>query len=345
VEGQSYAQTVAPRGPEPGTTAVVTGASGFVGRALVARLLEDGWSVRTVGRRSLDGTAAAEHHHAVDIRERSKLLPAFDGADVVYHLAAKITLASRDEEAWDINVRGSKAAAGAALEVGVGRFVHCSSVHAFDPILSRPVLSELSPRSVGDGRPIYDRSKAAAEVEIRAAIESGLDATIVNPTAIIGPGDRGPSRINAVIDQAARGRLPVVVEGGFDWVDVRDVVDGIMSATVRGRTGENYLLGGHQASALSLLRLAASCGHRRGPLLAIPGGLAVRLAPVVERVSALWHSDAFTPASIAALASNPVVDWTKAATELGYRSRPLEESVRDTVRWFEAQRQTPPPKR
>ncbi|MGO9027734.1 MAG: NAD-dependent epimerase/dehydratase family protein [Acidimicrobiales bacterium] len=325
--------------PGPGSmTAVVTGATGYVGVNLVRHLHQAGWQVRTVSRRPLTGIdPSGVHHTMADVRERGELRPVFEGAAVVFHLAAKITLATVDPEAWDINVRGPAAVAAAALEAGVPRMVHCSSVHAFDLSLARPRLDEHSPRTTNPDRPLYDRSKAAGEAEVRQVIEAGLDATIVNPTGIIGPVDLEPSRINAIIDQAARGHLPVAVHGGFDWVDVRDVVLGLVAAAERGRTGENYLLPGHQATVVHLGRLAAAFNGHLGPVVALPGGLARWVAPLGERIGRLIHSEAFTPASIGTLLDDPVVDGSKAAAELGHHPRPLEDSVRDTVRWFEGE--------
>jgi dihydroflavonol-4-reductase len=321
-------------GASPGV-AVVTGSSGFVGRVLVRHLLEAGWSVRTVARRPLEGRDARRVDHTVaDVRDRESLVPVFAGAAVVYHLAARITLASADAEARDINVRGPAAVAAAALDAGVARLVHCSSVQAFDLRRSLPRLDETSPRATHPDRPVYDRSKAAGEIEVRKAIEAGLDATIVNPTGILGPGDAGLSRINAIVVRAAQGRLPLVVEGGFDWVDVRDVVQGLVAASAKGRTGENYLLPGHRASALRLARLAAAANGRSGPVAALPEGVARRVAPLAELIGRVFHSEVFTPASIRTLADSPDVDGSKAAVELDHRPRPLDESVRDTVQWF-----------
>lgn len=320
---------------EPNRLAVVTGASGFLGSNLVSRLIANGWRVRTIGRRPSASPPDRVVHFACDVRDSAALVRAFDGAQVVFHLAAKITLATIDPEAWDINVNGPATVARVALETGVPRMVHCSSVHAFDLARSRPLLSERSPRATSADRPLYDRSKAAGEVEVRNVIEAGLDAAIVNPTGILGPGDDTRSRINVIIEQASRGRLPVVVQGGFDWVDVRDVVTGLLGAYEWGRTGENYLLCGHRASALQLTSIAAACGGHRGPVLALPAGLSRRLAPLGERVGRLWHSEAFTPASIGTLLDDPSIDGTKAATELHYRARALEESVRDTVQYFD----------
>jgi dihydroflavonol-4-reductase len=319
----------------PGTV-VVTGASGFVGVHLVRRLLGDGWRVRTIDLHPTVGVDQKDvEHTVVDVRDGPTVRACVEGADLVYHLAAKITLASDDPEAWDINTVGPATVAGAARDAGVARLVHCSSVHAFDLVRSRPRLDEHSPRSTDPSRPVYDRSKAAGEAAVRRVIDDGLDATIVNPTGIFGPVDFGPSRINAIIDQAARGHLPVVVAGGFDWVDVRDVVEGLVSASERGRRGESYLLPGHQATAMHLGRLSAGLNGHLGPIVALSAGTARRLAPLGERVGRLLHSEAFTPASIGTLLDDPTVDGTKAATELGHDPRPLEDSVRDTVRWFE----------
>lgn len=323
------------RSGSPGTV-VVTGASGFVGVNLVRRLLEDGWRVRTIDLRPVVGVDPADVDHTLaDVRDGAAMKACMVGADLVFHLAAKITLASVDPEAWDINTVGPATVAAAALEASVPRLVHCSSVHAFDLVRSRPRLDEHSPRSTNPDRPVYDRSKAAGEAAVRRLIDEGLDATIVNPTGIIGPVDFGPSRINAIIDQAARGHLPVVVEGGFDWVDVRDVVVGMVAAADRGRRGESYLLPGHQATAMHLGRLAAGLNGHLGPVVALPADLARWIAPVGERIGRLFHSEAFTPASIGTLLDDPMVDGAKAATELGHDPRPLEDSVRDTVRWFE----------
>ena len=324
--------TVSPR------SAAVTGAAGYVGINLVRLLRDTGWQVRTIARRPVAGidTAGVEHTIA-DVRDVAVLTEAFAGIDVVFHLAARITLATDDPEAWDVNVNGPAAVAAAALAAGVSRLVHCSSVHSFDLALARPRLNEVSPRSTRPTRPLYDRSKYAGELEVHKVIDRGLDATIVNPTGILGPIDLGPSRINAFVDAAARGRLPVVVRGGFDWVDVRDVASSLVAAAERGRTGENYLLSGHRASALHLARLAAALNGHRGPLVVVPALLARRAAPAGERISRWFHTDFVTPASVGTLLDDPVVEGDKARRELGHDPRPLEDSVRDTVRWFEGE--------
>ena len=324
-------ETAAPRG-----VAAVTGASGFVGTNLVARLRDDGWTVRALVRRPPAGRPAEgiELRLVDDIRDQPQLEDAFDGADVVFHLAARISLFTEDRSIWDINVNGPRAVGRAALARGVRRLVHCSSIHAFDVSRAGGPVDERCPRSTSPERPIYDRSKAAGEASLRTVVDEGLDAVVVNPTGIIGPIDQGPSRVNRLLRLAARGRLPAVLAGGFDWVDVRDVALGLTLALDRGRTGENYLIHGHRRSSLELSRMAARAGGHRGPRMAIRLDTAARVAPLGDRIGRRLGSDVLTPASLGALRDDPEVDGTKAATELGYGPRPLEQTVADLVASF-----------
>ncbi len=327
-----------PRDPVPGLAAV-TGASGYLGSNLIALLLERGWAVRAVTRRPLPafargpaaGAGRLELRPLDDIRDQPQLEDAFVGVDAVFHLAARISLFTEDPAVWDINVHGPRAVGRAALAQGVRRLVHCSSVHAFDVSQARGAVDESCPRSTAPGRPVYDRSKAAGEAALRTVVDEGLDAVVVNPTGIVGPVDVGPSRVNRLLLLAARGRLPVVLAGGFDWVDVRDVALGLTAALERGRTGENYLLGGHRRSSLELSRLAARAGGHRGPRFTVPTSLAARVAPMGNRIGRRVGSDLLTPASIGALLDDPVVDTSKAERELGYSPRPLERTVSDLV--------------
>jgi dihydroflavonol-4-reductase len=261
--------------------------------------------------------------------------------DVVFNLAAKITLRSRDDEAWAVNAGGTATVARSALAAGVDRVVHCSSVQAFDIDRCGSRLDEDSPRA-GPGRPVYDRSKAAGEDALRALAADGLDAVIVNPTGIVGPVDLGTSRSNSLLGVAARGRLPLVIAGGSDFVDVRDIVDAMIAAVELGRTGENYVLSGHRASLRHIARMAAGLNGRLGPLLALPAGLCRRLAPLGERVGAVVGSDVFTPAAIESALSTVEYDHAKATHELRYVPRPLEETVLDLLEWMRADGQLDP---
>lgn len=319
-------------------TAVVTGGSGYVGVNLVPRLVADGWRVRVVDR-ALHPLVAADDVElvAADVRDAAAMQHALDGADVVHHLAAVISVAGDpDGRVRDVNVGGLAATAAAARAAGVRRLVYCSSVHAFDTDAAG-ALTEESPKAERADLPAYDRSKAAAEQALRREIARGLDAVIVNPTGIIGPRDPGPSRTGQLLRAMARRRLPAVVAGGFDWVDVRDVVSGLVAAADAGRTGENYLLAGHRRSLRQLAELVARTTGVRATPFTMPMWFARLWTPVATLAAQRSGSPLlYTRDTLHAVAADPRVDDAKARRELGHRPRPIEQTVDDLFAWFDS---------
>ncbi len=319
---------------------VVTGASGFLGSVVVRDLLATGRQVRAVDLHrgpALDGLDV--EWVQADVTDPSTLEPAFREATVVYHLAAMISVTGDPTgRVRAVNVDGVRNASRAALTAGVSRFVHCSSVHAFDLETTEEPINEQSARATNPALPAYDRSKAAGEAALRQVIEQGLDATIVNPTGIIGPFDFAPSRMGQVFLALAQRRLPAVIDAGFDWVDVRDVSAAALSAETRGRTGENYLLPGHHVSLTQIAAIAEEITGTPAPRWKFPMRLARVWGPIGDIAgrrtdSVLWY----TSESLHALRFSPAVSGAKAATELGHHPRPFFDSVEDTYRWFDAQ--------
>lgn len=313
----------------------VTGAAGFVGTNLIDALLARGDEVIAVDR----VRPWAHDHPAVtwvagDVLDPASMTAALEGAEVVFHLVALITLRHTDDIAWRVNTEGVRVVAESALAVGVRRMVHCSSIHAYDQYRLPGELSEKSARSADPGLPVYDRSKWAGELELRRVVDRGLDAVICNPTAVYGPVDHGMSRINAVLRNAARGRTPVLTGGRFDFVDVRDVADGLIRAAERGDAGENYLLSGHMHAMIDIARMAAHAARRRGPLFGVPLGALAAIMPIAEPLGALFGSDSVSRAAIGALRAAPVVDGSRARDDLGHNARPTDETVRDLVSFF-----------
>jgi len=278
---------------------IVTGASGHLGANVVRALIATGETVRAVDVRPGAALAGLDVEFMKgDVLEPAMLESAFVGADFVLHLAARISTAGDpDGSVRRVNVDGVRNVAEAALRAGVRRVVHCSSLHAFDVGATRGPVRENSPRASAAALPAYDRSKAAGEDELRRVIDRGLDAVIVNPSGIVGPVDPEPSRLGRVLLAMFRGRMPIAVRGAFDWVDVRDVSAALLAAAERGRTGENYLLGGHRASVAELGRVAAEVAGRRPPRVVAP------LAPCVpsRRSACNWPA----PAGPAVCCSRP----------------------------------------
>ena len=328
-------------------TTVVTGASGHLGGNLVRALLDSGDTVRVVVRDHGTDTASLAgldvERVVADVRDEASMGVALAGAEVVFHLAAIISISGdRGGIVTDTNVRGVRTVARAARAAGVRRMVHTSSIHAF--LISdhtRPI-DETSPRAALPTSGAYDLSKAAGEVELRAVIADGLDAVIVNPTAIVGPNDFAPSRLGKVILQIGRGTLPSMISGGFDFVDVRDVVDGLLAAERRGRTGENYILGGHWHAFTDLAALVAEATGAAAPSFVTPTWL-VRLGlPFVGAYGAITKQEPlYTGESLAAAAASRRIVHEKAEVELGHRPRPLAETVRDTCAWFASRSMLP----
>jgi len=220
---------------------VVTGAAGHVGANLVPALLARGRPVRVLVH--ADRRAFQKLDVEViqgDIRDPDSLLKAFKNAEVVYHLAARISISQYDWPLLEaVNVAGTRNVVEACRRCGVHRLIHFSTIHSIaQPSADGPVDES---NSLVESRryPAYDRSKAAAEGEVRRGVEKGLDAVIISPTGIIGPKDYKPSHFGDALLRLANGRLPSLVSGGFDWVDVRDVVRGAMRAEEIAPAGAN----------------------------------------------------------------------------------------------------------
>ncbi|NMD55784.1 MULTISPECIES: NAD-dependent epimerase/dehydratase family protein [Tsukamurella] len=315
----------------------VTGAAGFVGGNLLQQLVEQGHEVVAIDRASSPHAPDGVRWVQASVLEPGEMRAALEGVEVVYHLVAMITLRMQDEAAWRLNTEGVRVVARAALEAGARKMVHLSSIHAFDQDLV-DVIDETAPRSERPEIPVYDRSKWAGEQELRKVIDDGLDATICNPTGVWGPADHGValSRLNRLAYTAARGRMPAFVsKAGFDLVDVRDVATGVMLAAEKGRTGENYLLGGEFAPIIDAMRLSAQAAGKAGPRVAVPIGALAAIMPVLEPINARLGSDVLSKAALGPLFASPLVDISKARNELGYAPRTMAATATELVRFFE----------
>jgi dihydroflavonol-4-reductase len=316
---------------------LVTGATGHLGGNLVRALLDEGRDVRALVRddvRTLEGLDVERVRG--DILEPSSLAPAMEGAEVVYHLAGAISVAGDPGGVMHrTNVEGTANVVAACLEAGVRKLVHFSSIHAFSAHPADQVIDETRAPAGGKHAIAYDRTKAAGDAEVQAGVARGLDAVIVNPGAVIGPWDYKPSPMGEVVLDWCHRRMPALLAAGFNWVDARDVVAGAMAAEKRGRTGERYLLTGDWQTVVELATLVEEFSGVKRPGFVSPMWLAMIGAPFVTAVSRLTGKrPRYTLESLKVLRGHRHVSHQKATDELGYATRPLTDTIRDTVAWF-----------
>lgn len=317
---------------------VVTGASGHLGANLIRALINDGHDIRAlihIDHRALDGLDIETAH--CDICDPGSLRRVFTGADTVFHAAGYVSISMHEHNKLRlINVTGTRNVVEECLHCRVRRLVYFSSIHAFEQEPLDATLDE-SRTLVKKHRRIcpYDLSKAAAEGEVRKGIEKGLDAIVINPTAIIGPYDYRPSHFGEALLLMARGKLPALVTGGFDWVDARDVAVGAIQAAHKARCGEKYLLSGHWVSLRDMASIVEEITGIHRPRFTCPLWLAPAGTPFIALSAHLTGKrPLYTPASLRALSySNRHISHQKATDDFGYHARPFRDTIIDTLRW------------
>ncbi len=315
----------------------ITGPTGHVGATLVRGLLEQGHTIRALiyeDSPALDGLDVETLRG--DILSPGVLKDAFAGTDRVYHLAAAIFL-DRDGKSLGhrINVEGTANVVEACLTCGVARLIHFSSIHALSPHPRKAPVAETRPLCLGDRTPGYDRSKAEGETKVQEGVTRGLDAVILSPTGVVGPYDFALSHMAGLLLDLYHRRMPALVNGGFNWVDVRDVATSAIAAGEKGRTGERYLLPGHYETIAGVARTVQAITGAKAPKWVLPMNLARAAAPAAALCGKLRGGTApFTAAALHAIRNHQDVDGTKAAQELGHHPRPFTESIADTFDWF-----------
>ena len=320
---------------------LVTGAAGHVGANLVRTLLASGQPVRVMvhrDRRALEGLDV--EIVSGDVEDPDSLCRAFAGADLVYHAAGHISILMSDcDRLVAVNAIGTRNVVEACLRCGVGRLVHFSTVDALEHDPSGKLIDESSPLVRSKRYPPYARSKAAAERQVRQGLARGLDAVILYPSAVIGPHDYRLGFPNAGLLAICKGKLWALIDGGFDWVDVRDVVTGAIQAAERAPAGGRYVLSGHWASLRDLAVLAREVNGVKVPRLVLPMWVARLGAPFVAVGSLLaGKRPLYTSAALQPLRGKQQSSHARATRELGYQPRPLKETIADTWRWFETGR-------
>ena len=325
----------------------VTGATGFLGRAVVRQLLTKTSEIYALIMK--DDPLAADLPIGIHIRmgnvcDHSSLDSFLDGADgksCVIHCAGIVSVASRPgERLYQVNVGGTENIVNACISHGVGKLVYVSSVHA---LAEKPKGVEIDAetdafdpdRLVGD----YAKSKAMATHAVLDAAKTSLDASVVLPSGIIGPGDTAGGSITELLLSFLAGKLPIAVRGGYDFVDVRDVAAGIVSCVEKGVRGKCYILSGHYATIRDILETVGRSTGINKAVSYLPVSLAKLIAPFYELDSIRRKKKLFfTPYAVHVLQSNAKFSKKASENDLGYAPRSLKETLIDTVKWLNKSR-------
>jgi dihydroflavonol-4-reductase len=323
-----------------GDPVLVTGATGFVGSAVLRALVDRGEAVRVLARpssprRNLDGVACEVVEG--DMTDAASMTRAMDGVRQLYHVAADYRLWARDpRELRRANLNGAQAVMGAALAAGVERIVYTSSVATLRAADAATVVDETAPLTEAEAIGAYKQSKVAAERLVeRMVAEQGLSAVIVNPSTPIGPRDIKPTPTGRMVLEAAQGKIPAFVDTGLNLVHVDDVAAGHLLAMDRGRIGERYILGGQDLSLRDMLAEIAVLSGRKAPTLALPRGPLYPLAVLAEGWAQVTGKEPMLTRDALKMASHHMFfSSAKAERELGYSARPHGEALAGALAWF-----------
>ncbi|MBT4937787.1 MAG: NAD-dependent epimerase/dehydratase family protein, partial [Rhodospirillaceae bacterium] len=273
---------------------LLTGATGFVGAAVLRQLLEHGDQVRVLIREQSDRRNLAGLDCEIcigDLDDKASLERALEGCQALFHVAADYRIwARRPEEMTATNLTGTRMIMTAALDAGIERIVYTSSVATLGINGDATPADEKTPSSLDTMIGVYKRSKFLAEEEIkRLIVERSLPAIIVNPSAPIGPRDIKPTPTGRMIVQAARGEMPAHVDTGLNVVHVDDVARGHILAFDKGVIGERYILGGEDLSLKQILELVAEVTGKPAPKICIPHNVVLPIAYLAEAWAKLTH--------------------------------------------------------
>ena len=314
----------------------VTGASGHIGNCLVRELKKQGAEIKVLVQNF------SSYLDEMDVEliqgnllEPESLTALCEGVDVVFHLAAQIAIENRlSSLTYETNVTGTKNMIRAANHGRAKKFIHFSSIHAFQ-IGSPDQMLDESRSLVESGKTIYEFTKAEGEREVIKAVKEGLNAVIINPTAVIGPFDYKGSLLGQALRKIYQNKLPFMVTGGYNWVDVRDVVSASIQAIESGRNGERYILSGVYCSLRELSEMISTLSGCKIPVI-VPVTLARLACPFFKAYSSIAKKEPlYTYQSLNILVNSPSnISNEKARRELGFKPRPLEQTLSDTFNWY-----------
>ena len=324
------------------TKTLVTGGTGFLGRAVAMELLAAGREVRVLARQP-DHPALVGLKVEVargDLRDPVSLATAVRGCQRVFHVAADYRLWVPDPEAmYDVNVQGTKNLLAAAAEAGVTRMVYTSTVGTLGNPGDGTPGTEETPVGLADMVGHYKRSKFLAEQAVLEVARQGFPVVLVHPSAPVGPWDSRPTPTGQMIVDFLKGRMPAYLETGLNLVHVRDVAQGHLLAEEKGRGGEKYILGNQNLSLSEIFQVLANITGLSAPRVRLPYRPILALSYLDEFwATYVSHKPPRMPVAAVKMAKKFMYfDSGKAVRELGLPQTPVRQALEDAVGWFQEQ--------
>jgi len=321
-------------------TTLVTGASGFIGSAVVRQLVDAGHHVRGLVRptSSLQNLEGVECEVVFgDLLDKRSLDAALSGCETLFHVGASYQFGIRNRDAlYHINVDGTRNLMRAAAENYVERIVYTSSVATIHCSENARPADENAPSLLTDMVGHYKRSKFIAESEVmRLAQQDGLPVTIVSPTSVFGPRDYRPTPTGRIVVDFGRGRIPAFVDTGLNVVHVDDVAYGHLLALRNGAVGERYILGGDNMSLREILTTLAQQLGRKPPRVRLPRAPLLPIAWAAERIAHITARQPLMTVEELHMAKRPMYFSSEKAQEsLGYNPRRATEALAEAADWF-----------
>ena len=320
--------------------AFVTGGTGFVGGALVRKLLEVGYEVRALVRagtntRQLHGLPVEQVEG--DLRDPDSLQRGVAGCQLLFHVAALYSFwGYTDDDFFQVNVEGTRNALEAALKAGLERVIYTSSIATLAFHEDRSPVDERDPSRLEDMITPYKRTKYLAEEVAREYADQGLPVLILNPSSPVGVGDHKPTATGQVVVDFLNGRMFGYVDTGMNIVDVEDVAIGHLLAVEHGEVGQRYILGGENLTLKQVLDLLAEVSGLPQVKLRIPHSVALAWSYIDTGIARLNrnHIPAATPDKVRQSRRYEFYDSSKAIRELGFPKSSAREAFRKSVEWY-----------
>lgn len=325
---------------------LVTGGTGHIGNVLVSELVRRGEQVRVFVLPEEDLTSIQYLEIEIyrgNVLDKRSIMNAMQGVEYVFHLAGVISIMpGKDQLVHDVNVNGTRNVLTCARQAGVIKFVHTSSIHAFKRVGHGIIIDEETPIEPDNAIAAYDKSKAEATLAVLEVAKEGFPAVIVCPTGVIGPYDFKESELGVLFQGWMKNRLNFLIEGEYDFVDVRDVVNGMILARDKGVPGQIYILSGELLKVSDVWKIVKALLPFKSSYVNIPTKVAHFLAKIAQVAYKITKTKPrFTTYSIDTLHSNANISNNKARTILGYNPRPMKESIKDTIVWWRKRIQKP----